>query len=92
MEGYDVILDVMNNGKPLREDLTEESTFEYGRSTSNETKGHFGIGCYQIKELMGMFGGDVKLISKPDASDGFTVTYRLVFKNNNIESRVDNEL
>lgn len=67
---------VANNGKPFHDKLTVEDVFTYGRSSKNGQK-HYGIGGYEVWQLMKKFGGDAEFVSSPD--EKFTVSYRLTF-------------
>lgn len=80
-KGSKVILSISNNGDPLPAGLDSESVFVYGE-TSGDTRSHYGIGGYQVKNLMKEFDGDAEIISTPE--EEFTVTYNLIFGNNNI--------
>lgn len=81
-EGTDHIITISNNGKAVREDVTEEYVFTYNKSTQNG-KSHYGIGGYEVKRLMQEFDGDAEFISQPEAD--FPVKYRLLFHNTGIE-------
>ena len=80
-EGTDIVVEVSNNGEPLKEDLHSEDVFTYGQTSGKATE-HFGIGGYEVKKLMTEFDGSAELISTPN--DFYTVTYRLVFHKTNI--------
>lgn len=67
---------VANNGKPFHDKLTVEDVFTYGRSSENGQK-HYGIGGYEVWQLMKKFGGDAEFVSSPN--EKFTVSYRLTF-------------
>lgn len=67
---------VANNGKPFHDKLTVEDVFSYGRSSKNGKK-HYGIGGYEVWQIMKQFGGDAEFVSSPD--EKFTVSYRLTF-------------
>ena len=77
-EGTDHVIEVSNNGTPISEGITDDDIFRYGRTTM-QGQNHFGIGGYEIKQLMREFDGDVEIISSP--SEAFSVTYRLIFHN-----------
>ncbi len=81
-EGTDYVVAVSNNGSPISEKLSKEDIFVYGRSTQLG-KSHFGIGSYEVKQLMREFGGDVEIVSSPQQK--FTVSYHLIFHNTNIQ-------
>ena len=80
-EGGNYIVNISNNGKPLLSGYDSESVLTYGIS-SKEGNGHYGIGGYEVRKLMQEFDGDAKVISNPD--DEFSVTYKLIFRKNNI--------
>lgn len=82
-EGTDHIISISNNGKPVREDVTEDFVFTYNRSTRNG-KSHYGIGGYEVKRLMQEFDGDAEFVSMPEAE--FPVKYKLYFHNTGIET------
>ena len=67
---------VANNGKPFHDKLTSEDVFTYGRSSKNGQK-HYGIGGYEVWQIMRKFGGDAEFVSSSD--EKFTVSYRLTF-------------
>lgn len=74
---------ISNNGKPVHDKLTSEDVFTYGRS-SKTGQSHFGIGGYEVRNLMREFHGEAEFISMPDSD--FPVSYKLTFKNtNNVE-------
>lgn len=75
-EGSDHIIIISNNGEPIPDEMSHDDVFRYGKS-SKPGKNHYGIGGYEIKQLMNQFDGDVSFISTPD--DEYTVSYRLVF-------------
>lgn len=81
-QGKDHVIEISNNGKPVREDVTEEYVFTYNKSTQSG-RYHYGIGGYEIKRLMQEFDGDAEFISRP--SEDFSVTYKLIFHNIGIE-------
>ena len=80
-EGENYIVNISNNGKPLLSGYDSESVLTYG-ITSKEGNGHYGIGGYEVRKLMQEFDGDAKFISNP--TDEFPVTYKLIFRKNNI--------
>lgn len=80
-EGENYIVNISNNGKPLLSGYDSESVLTYGIS-SKEGNGHYGIGGYEVRKLMQEFDGDAKFISNP--SDEFSVTYKLIFRKNDI--------
>jgi sensor histidine kinase regulating citrate/malate metabolism len=79
--GSKVVLSISNNGSPLPEGKDPENIFVYG-DTTGDTRAHFGIGGYQVKNLMKEFDGDAQIQSAPD--EEFTVTYNLIFGKTNI--------
>lgn len=81
-EGTDYIVAISNNGHALSDIITQDDIFLYGRSTKLG-KDHFGIGAYEVRQLMREFGGDARFISTPNQA--FTVAYELIFHNTNIE-------
>ena len=80
VEGTNAIVSIANDGKPLPADRRPEDIFIYGVSEGG--KEHYGIGAYQVKNLMREFKGDAEVLSTPD--DEFTVTYRLIFTKTNL--------
>jgi len=82
IKGYDLIVQVSNNGKPMPVKMTAEKVFTYGDTTEEGIDEHGGLGGYQIKDLMERFGGEVEL--ELDAEADFPVTYKLVFRDVNI--------
>ncbi len=69
---------IANNGEPAPDSLDPKKVFNLGYTT-RFGKGHSGTGAYEVKQLMEMYGGEVKFISTPD--EEYTVTYVLTFKN-----------
>lgn len=82
IKGYDLIVQVSNNGKPMPVKMTAEKVFTYGDTTEEGIDEHGGLGGYQIKDLMERFGGEVELLL--DAEADFPVAYKLVFRDVNI--------
>ena len=82
IKGQDLIIRVDNNGKPMPVGMTAEKVFTYGDTTEEGSDEHGGLGCYQIKDLMTKFGGEVELELNPEAD--FPVAYKLVFRDVNI--------
>lgn len=73
---------ISNNGNPVHKDISPEDVFTYGRS-SRSGHSHYGIGGYEIRNIMREFKGDVEFISAPQ--EEFPVGYKLTFKGiNNI--------
>lgn len=68
---------ISNNGKPIHEKISTEDVFTYGRS-SKSGQNHYGIGGYEIRNLMREFKGGAEFISTPQAE--FPVSYKLTFK------------
>lgn len=68
---------ISNNGKPIHEKISTEDVFTYGRS-SKSGQNHYGIGGYEIRNLMREFKGEAEFISTPQAE--FPVSYKLTFK------------
>jgi len=81
-EGTDYVIAISNNGHSLSDIITQDDIFLYGRSTKLG-KDHFGIGAYEVRQLMREFGGDVRFVSTPNKA--FSASYELVFHNTNIE-------
>lgn len=81
MEGTTHVIYISNNGKPLDPQLTADDVFAYSCSTKRG-KGHYGLGGYEVKNLMREFGGDADVISTPE--EEYTVTYKLTFSDTNI--------
>lgn len=82
-EGTDYIVSISNNGKPLVPQMSCRDITIYGQ-TSGDSNTHFGIGGYEIKKLMEEFGDKLEIIS--ELENEFTVTYRLIFHDTNIDS------
>lgn len=80
-EGTNYVVTISNNGKPLDKRITAKEVFVYNRSTKSGEK-HFGIGGYEVDQLMREFGGEARFESHPDAE--FTVAYKLIFNNVNL--------
>ena len=68
---------ISNNGKPMHDKLTSEDVFTYGRSSKTGLS-HYGIGGYEVRNLMREFQGDAEFISIPESE--FPVCYKLTFK------------
>lgn len=68
---------ISNNGKPIHEKISLEDVFTYGRS-SISGQAHYGIGGYEVRNLMREFHGEAEFISTPQ--ENFPVTYKLTFK------------
>lgn len=81
MEGTSYVIYISNNGKALDPQLTADDVFAYSCSTKRG-KGHYGLGGYEVKNLMREFGGDADVISTP--KEEYTVTYKLTFNDTNI--------
>ena len=80
-KGPAIVLEIENNGTPIPEDRDTDSLLEYGVSTVLHQKGHNGIGCNEIDDIMRRYGGRVKIESFP--RDFFTVKYILTFERTN---------
>lgn len=78
-EGTNYVLYISNNGKPLDLQLQEstDNVFAYGISSKDKNSHHYGIGAYEVKNLMRQFEGEAELISEPQME--YTVTYKLTF-------------
>ena len=76
-DGQNLFVEIKNNGNPLPIDKDVDSLFEFGVSTSLHKDGHNGIGCHEIKDIMGRYNGSVQLVSSPD--EVYTVKYILSF-------------
>ena len=72
------VIRIANNGEPVPDSLDPKKVFNLGYTTGMG-KGHSGRGAYQVKQLMEMYGGEVRFVSTPD--EEYTVTYVLTFKN-----------
>lgn len=68
---------VSNNGNPIHEKISSEDVFTYGRS-SKSGQAHYGIGGYEVRNLMREFQGEAEFISTPQ--EDFPVSYKLSFK------------
>lgn len=68
---------ISNNGNPIHEKISSEDVFTYGRS-SKSGQAHYGIGGYEIRNLMREFQGEAEFISTPQ--EDFPVSYKLSFK------------
>lgn len=79
-EGTDVVIDVDNNGTPIKQDADLSSLMEYGYSTSLNKDGHSGIGCAEISSILKKYGGRTSIVSNPN--EGYTVRYELVIPSN----------
>ncbi len=74
-DGLNLVLNVENNGAPISDEMSTEKVLQYGYSSSLNKNGHGGIGGGQIAEIMQAFGGNVEVISTPNAH--YTVKYKL---------------
>ncbi len=77
-DGQNLYIEIKNNGNPLPKDRDIDTLFEFGVSTSLHQDGHNGIGCHEIKDIMGRYNGSVQLVSSPD--EEYTVKYLLSFR------------
>ena len=68
---------ISNNGNPVHEKISSEDVFTYGRS-SKSGQAHYGIGGYEVRNLMREFQGEAEFISTPQ--EDFPVSYKLSFK------------
>ena len=68
---------ISNNGNPVHEKISSEDVFTYGRS-SKSGQAHYGIGGYEVRNLMREFKGEAEFISTPQ--EDFPVSYKLSFK------------
>lgn len=68
---------ISNNGNPIHEKISSEDVFTYGRS-SKSGQAHYGIGGYEIRNLMREFQGEAEFISTPQ--EDFPVSYKLSFR------------
>lgn len=79
----DIVLDVSNNGEPLREEINTEYIKTYGSSTKlnqqSEADGkvHSGIGGYDIYNILNKYNAEYEVHSTPGKS--FTVLYSIKF-------------
>ena len=76
-ESSRVIIEIANNGDPLKEGVDADTIFTANFSTLLNTRGHSGTGATEVRSLMEQFGGSVEAYSTPE--EEYTVTYRLVF-------------
>lgn len=67
---------ISNNGNPVHEKISSEDVFTYGRS-SKSGQAHYGIGGYEVRNLMREFQGEAEFISTPQ--EDFPVSYKLSF-------------
>lgn len=72
-----VIIEIANNGDPLKEGVDADTIFTANFSTLLNTRGHSGTGATEVRSLMEQFGGSVEAYSTPE--EEYTFTYRLVF-------------
>lgn len=68
---------ISNNGNPVHEKISSEDVFTYGRS-SKSGQAHYGIGGYEVRNLMREFQGEAEFISTPQ--EYFPVSYKLSFR------------
>ena len=68
---------ISNNGNPVHEKISSEDVFTYGRS-SKSGQTHYGIGGYEVRNLMREFQGEAEFISTPQ--EDFPVSYKLSFR------------
>lgn len=79
-----IILEISNNGEPLKEGVDTEYVKTYGKSTGTNTasiekKSHEGLGGEEIDTILRKYDANFEVISTP--SEFFTVTYRISFNN-----------
>lgn len=79
-----IVLDISNNGEPLKEGVDTEYVKTYGKSTGTNTasieeKSHEGLGGDEINTILRKYDADFEVISTP--GELFTVTYRISFNN-----------
>ena len=89
--GDSYVIAISNNGNSVSNDFTQREVFAYGMSTATgthnaavENETHFGIGGFEVNNIMNEFGDRAEFESTPD--EEFTVTYRLILNNTNIVS------
>ena len=80
-ERTNVIIELANNGDPLKEGVDADTIFTANFSTLLNTRGHSGTGATEVRNLMEQFGGRVEAYSTPE--EEYTFTYRLVFNDSN---------
>ena len=80
-EDSNVIIEIANNGEPLKEGVEADTIFTANFSTLLNTRGHSGTGATEVRSLMEQFGGSVEAYSTPDKEYKFT--YKLVFNESN---------
>lgn len=88
-EGDSYVIVISNNGNAVSDGFSQKEVFSYGMSSSfgkaDDGKNlHFGIGGFEIQNIMREFGDDAEFVSTPD--EEFTVTYRLILNNTNFVS------
>jgi signal transduction histidine kinase len=59
--GTQLLIDITDNGSPMGSALIHEELFPPFRSTKS---GGYGVDAFQLRELIRMAGGDLKVISK----------------------------
>ena len=80
-EDSNVVIEIANNGDPLKEGVEAEAIFTANFSTLLNTRGHSGTGATEVRSLMEQFGGSVEAYSTPD--EEYTFTYKLIFNESN---------
>ncbi len=75
---------ISNNGHPLNKNIYPDEVFIYGRSSvmgkdARNDEFHFGLGGYEVGQLMRAFGGNAEFMSTPDSE--FPITYKLTIIN-----------
>ena len=68
---------ISNNGNSVHEKISSEDVFTYGRF-SKSGQAHYGIGGYEVRNLMRVFQGEAEFISTPQ--EDFPVSYKLSFR------------
>lgn len=76
-EDSDIVIEIANNGEPLKEGVDADTIFAANFSTLLNTRGHSGTGATEVRSLMEQFGGSVEAFSTPD--EEYTFAYKLVF-------------
>lgn len=70
------ILDIKNNGAPLKEGMREDEVLTFGYSSQLNHNGHMGLGGSEIDSIMGKYNGKAKFRSLHGDN---TIGYRLIF-------------
>ena len=80
-EDSNVVIEIANNGDPLKDGVEAETIFTANFSTLLNTRGHSGTGATEVRSLMEQFSGSVEAYSTPD--EEYTFTYKLIFNESN---------